>query len=686
MLDADLRRRSPDRYRQVFNIIHRQAIAALRGDDVTSHELWAHQKLYLHRRSPLSAAFWVLRERGSAAVVRGRPADHPEIIDLISAFRRRSGSAGSLPQWLDAQPEGLSVVRSGAGVLGFSLQLQYPTDPALVDADPVVRTVVEAIRDQSPLRPGEQISIAPVSSAAGNNTNATPTRCSAACIGSTLLWMSRPFALSFVATVDPEFWGPCFDYLGLTSRMHTSFDGRDYTIYGIDWRRIPVDLWLEVMAEREFTGEQGPIAIDRQRPAPLTRTGFDEAVRTALRDLGRPDRLRGNMLTGSWLVPGRPATGHRELRSVLTAEICRLADRTANRRPGQGAGSHLRACGPHPGGRGRGARPAVLDLPAAPGEGRRRTDRRPVVHRDRRQQAARRAVTADQHEHRLDIDWAPTGLVGEQPGRPTIDAHRPSRGESWQALSYSAQEWSDFPLRSCWPVTAIGSRCWSGMPPSRRTWRRMPGPTGSEPGSTNSGNCTSCCPVGTRRLRREIPDVIDVLVEAGACQVNVLGVLDPSWTGGQRPGDDRFDTVTARRPVLEAALAAVAARTPGVQIVRGVPVTGLIAEPSSAAGVPEVVGVLARGLAVRADLVVDATGRRSAVPTYIEAIGARRPAERRADAGFVYYATAFPRRVGGRRPSRVARATMLAHFDSVSLLTLPCGQRHLGRRNHRVVP
>ncbi|MEP6561213.1 MAG: FAD-dependent oxidoreductase, partial [Nakamurella sp.] len=84
-----------------------------------------------------------------------------------------------------------------------------------------------------------------------------------------------------------------------------------------------------------------------------------------------------------------------------------------------------------------------------------------------------------------------------------------------------------------------------------------------------------------------------------------------------------------------------------------------------------VVGVLARGLAVRTDLVVDATGRRSAVPTFVEAVGARRPAEHRADAGFVYYTRHFradPRRGGLPR----ATSTMLSHFDSVSLLTLPC--------------
>jgi 2-polyprenyl-6-methoxyphenol hydroxylase-like FAD-dependent oxidoreductase len=170
-------------------------------------------------------------------------------------------------------------------------------------------------------------------------------------------------------------------------------------------------------------------------------------------------------------------------------------------------------------------------------------------------------------------------------------------------------------------------------------------------------------------VRREMPEVIDELVNAGAGQLNLVAMLPPTWTGGGRRADDRFDTVAVRRPVLEAALAAVAARTPGVQIVRGMPVTGLIAEPGIT-GVPDVVGVLAPGLAVRTDLVVDATGRRSAVPTFLEAIGARRPAEQRADAGFVYYARHYRADPDGSGVPELT-ATMLSHFNSVSLLTLP---------------
>lgn len=323
VLDADLRRRSPDRYRTVNRIVHQQAIAALRSGDLSRHQLWAHQKLYLHRNSPLSGSFWVLRERGAAAVVQGRPGDHTDVVDLVRRFDG-DRNAAIAERWLQAQPEGLSVVRSPSGIAGFIIQVMYPTDPALLDADPVSRAAIDVAK-QSPARPGEQISIGRfVSGRVNHERDAYAVL--AACVSSAALWISRPLAWSFVTSSDPDFWAPGFDYLGLTPRASVSFDGRNCSVYGIDWRRIPIDVWLEVMAERQITGNQGPIPAELIRPAPLSRTQFDDAVRGALRELHRPDHLRRNALTRSQLVADGSADPAADLRRTLLAGIERVAD------------------------------------------------------------------------------------------------------------------------------------------------------------------------------------------------------------------------------------------------------------------------------------------------------------------------------------------------------------------------
>jgi 2-polyprenyl-6-methoxyphenol hydroxylase-like FAD-dependent oxidoreductase len=171
------------------------------------------------------------------------------------------------------------------------------------------------------------------------------------------------------------------------------------------------------------------------------------------------------------------------------------------------------------------------------------------------------------------------------------------------------------------------------------------------------------------QMEQELPEVLDELTAVGGLRLNMLAMLPETRRGPLRDGDERFETVTARRPVLEAAVAAVAGRTPGVTIRRGVAATGLLADQGQGTQPPHVRGVLTEGgRTVRADLVVDCGGRRSALGSWLEAVGARRPAEEREDCGFVYYARHF-RTTTGELPA--ARANVLQHYDSVSLLTLP---------------
>jgi len=199
----------------------------------------------------------------------------------------------------------------------------YPTDPALIDDDPVVRRTIEVATEISPARPGEQISIGRfISGQVDYQRDAYAVL--AGCVGSTVMWLTHALAWSFVATVDPEFWGPCFEYLGLDDRGRTSFDGREYTLFGIDWRRLPIDDWLELMSERELTGATGPVPAEQLRPAPLPRAQFDHAVRAALRDLTDPERLRGNPLVTSRLVSGRTGEAGVRLHQAILAGIDRI--------------------------------------------------------------------------------------------------------------------------------------------------------------------------------------------------------------------------------------------------------------------------------------------------------------------------------------------------------------------------
>jgi flavin-dependent dehydrogenase len=162
----------------------------------------------------------------------------------------------------------------------------------------------------------------------------------------------------------------------------------------------------------------------------------------------------------------------------------------------------------------------------------------------------------------------------------------------------------------------------------------------------------------------ELPGLTAAMVEAGCLDSNPLLTIPASMTGGPRPGDDRFRTIYGRRPVVEAVVAHRAAAE-GLDVRRGVVATGLVTE----AGTPmHVRGVVPdRGDELLADVVVDASGRRSPVADWLRAAGSPGPAETNDDSGFVYYGRHY-RSPDGHVPP--AFGPPLQHYGSISLLSL----------------
>lgn len=169
-------------------------------------------------------------------------------------------------------------------------------------------------------------------------------------------------------------------------------------------------------------------------------------------------------------------------------------------------------------------------------------------------------------------------------------------------------------------------------------------------------------------LERELPDIQDALLRAGAVRYDLVNPLPPSLTDrSPRAIDDKLWTLTARRPAGEWAFATAAHDERRLTIRRGIQVAELLTGPSAVPGTPHVAGVRTSGGEVfRADLVIDASGRQSRSPGWLAAIGAQPPYEEHADSGFVYYTRYFS---GAEVPQR--RAPALTHFGTISLLTLP---------------
>lgn len=165
----------------------------------------------------------------------------------------------------------------------------------------------------------------------------------------------------------------------------------------------------------------------------------------------------------------------------------------------------------------------------------------------------------------------------------------------------------------------------------------------------------------------ELPGMTDRLLAAGCARVDYLSTPPPTLVDtAARPGDESFRMVTGRRAVLEAVFAAAAQQEARVTVRRGEPIAGLLAGPPALPGTVHVAGVVtATGERIPADLVVDATGRRSPSTRWLVDLGAPQPYTESSDVGFAYYTRYF---TGPVRPRQRGRALM--PMGSFSILTL----------------
>jgi hypothetical protein len=140
-------------------------------------------------------------------------------------------------------------------------------------------------------------------------------------------------------------------------------------------------------------------------------------------------------------------------------------------------------------------------------------------------------------------------------------------------------------------------------------------------------------PRGRKEMLSTFPDVFAALIAAGAWDLD----LRPKFTGEPRPDDAELAFLAVRRPVLEWALRRAVRDEPAVRVVPSTRALGLVTEPTSGRDPLTVRGVDTTAGRIDADLVVDAMGRRSPTPGWIEAAGGRRMDERSNDCGIIYY-------------------------------------------------
>ena len=230
-----------------------------------------------------------------------------------------------------------------------------------IDGDPGARAMWAYVMSHDPPRPGDEVLCGRFFMDRDAYQRPSPSF-NVLTIAAMQLWLSHP-QLAW-ELIGP--WGdlataePMMRYIGYHHATEATYEvgGRRYHVFANDWRRRPIEDWLDMMGEQELGAEPAP-----PPPVPvlaLSQPEFADAVRRALRDLHRPDALAANPLQRARM------TGAAPLDELLEQAVDVAARRPARRQAGARAGAHLPAPGADPGGGRRGARPAVQHLPPPP--------------------------------------------------------------------------------------------------------------------------------------------------------------------------------------------------------------------------------------------------------------------------------------------------------------------------------
>jgi hypothetical protein len=325
VLTAELERRSPDRMRRLHRLVHDRVVTEIRTGTGPDREHAAQQLLYLHRHSPLTAAIWAVRSRGPAAVSTATREEHPQMLALVERLHGPA-NADFARRWLAEVPDAAQVVRQGGRVIAFAVGLLLPIGSPLERQDPIVGTALAHVQRTAPARPGERIHVTRFIGGADAGER-DPYAVLVSSVAALTTWLTEPLAWAFAAPTDEEFWGPFFDYLAFERLTEVPVDGRRHVLHGIDWRRLSPDRWMDLMNDRERTGTTGPPPADLLRPAPLGREHFAAAVRAALRDLHRDDRLASSPLLGTRLADSPVGCGPAALRDSLLRGVAAVGRR-----------------------------------------------------------------------------------------------------------------------------------------------------------------------------------------------------------------------------------------------------------------------------------------------------------------------------------------------------------------------
>jgi hypothetical protein len=331
-LDADLRWRNPAHLPDLVRGISAHLYQRMRQARGTEQQRILFDILFLNRNNPYYRPYYVWEALDSVYAEPASVGDHEAIVAMV---RRHQGEAAAeiARHWLRRQPEAFLAYRDlDGGLFGFMAHVALQDASAEdIAADPAVPAALAFVARHGPLRPGEEIAYlrfwmhrdAYQGVSLAVNLSA---------INASIHWTTHPkLAWNFIAIADPGFLEPQFTAIHVWRSPEADFEvgGHRYGVFAHDWRVETAEDWLQIKAELAVTAgaELVPPASSSSPRLVLTRDEFAAAVRHALRDFNRLDRLTTSPLLRTRAVSAvaEDAPSPARLQKLLREAVATLA-------------------------------------------------------------------------------------------------------------------------------------------------------------------------------------------------------------------------------------------------------------------------------------------------------------------------------------------------------------------------
>ncbi|HEX6343596.1 ATP-binding protein [Umezawaea sp.] len=324
-LAADLRWRDPERYEDVRVGVSVACLRAVRGASEDDALPRVAEWMFLFRDQGTPDDLYDWRAHPHVEDTPLRPDDVPDVLRMAEDAEG-SASARAVAHWVRRQPRGFRVYRysgSSAPVAFMAvLRLEAPLPEDLAE-DPLIASLWDFVESVAPLGRGEHLGIRRFAVQPGLHQRPSPLMdlVSRRTIADEMRTRGR--AVTFTVFEDAERWRDYLAKAGLLEVVAVDVDGREQHVFGRDWRRQPVEEWVEHRARAVAE----PVAGWPGTPAPggaaddLPRAVFEEGVVEALRTWRAPREFATSVLLRSRLVPGGSADPVADLRGAVTAAL-----------------------------------------------------------------------------------------------------------------------------------------------------------------------------------------------------------------------------------------------------------------------------------------------------------------------------------------------------------------------------